>query len=269
MNAKQRQAYWLQWERNRLITEHKYKAKIRKVLLHKIEEVTAAIRLGGIEYGKRSMNFDILNTELVNIYTQIYKETSIRFANMVYRALKIESTKGANFGFNEEWAREAARFLSLKGIPLISLVTDNLRDIILKAIDDALQEGIMDSLALNDIIDLVLDRVTGLYENASRYWAERIARTETVRGANYGAMQGARKHGFLTTKEWIATHDKRTRDSHISLDGQVQDLDKPFHNYEDIMQPGDPEASAQNTINCRCAVGFTAKRDENGKIIRK
>ena len=82
-------------------------------------------------------------------------------------------------------------------------------------------------------------------------------------------MQGARKSPYKKEKIWIATHDKRTRDSHWSLDNQVRELEKPFHNYEDIMQPGDPDASPANTINCRCAVAFQFLRDANGKLIKQ
>lgn len=269
MNEKQRKSYWLAWERQRLIIERKYLARIRKVLLNRIKEVSAAIRLGGIEYGKQSLNFDILNQELVNIYTQIYKESSVRFANITYRELRLEVRKGASFGFNEEWAREAARFLAIEGIPLISTVTGNMRDFILKLIEDAVTEGLSQSLGLNDLIGMIIGRIANYGEIRSRYWAERIARTETVRGANYGAMQGAMKHGFLVKKEWISARDNRTRDSHIDLDGDIQNLEDPFYNYEPIMQPGDPKASPQNTINCRCAVAFVPQRDANGKVIRK
>jgi uncharacterized protein with gpF-like domain len=269
MTAKERMKYWEAWERQRLIIERKYKAKIRKVLLNRVKEVQAAIRLGGVEYGKQSLNMDLLNTELVNIYIQIYKETSIRFANITYRELRLEVRKGASFGFNEEWAREAARFLAIEGIPLISTVTGNMREWILAVIGQAVGEGLELSLSMEDLIDMIIGRVGNYMEDKSRYWAERIARTETVRGANFGAMQGARKHDFLVKKVWIAADDKRTRHSHRDLDNQVRGLEEPFYNYENIMQPGDPKASPENTINCRCAVAFEAQRDSNGKVIRK
>jgi hypothetical protein len=142
MTSKERLKYWENWERQRLIIERQYKAKIRKVLLNRVKEVQAALKLGGIEYGKRSMDFDLLNKELLNLYINLYKETSVRFANITYRQLRLDVRKGASFGFNEEWAREAARFLALEGIPLISTVTGNLREMILKAIEDALAEGL-------------------------------------------------------------------------------------------------------------------------------
>ena len=263
----------MNWERQRRIVERKYKAKIRKVLLSAVKQVQADIELGGIEYAKNALRMEILNTELTNIYIQLYKETSIRFANIIYRELRIEVRKGASFGFNEEWAREAARFLGIEGIPLISTVTGNLRDAILKIIEEALTDGFLEQLSLPELIKKIISDLGEWAIGRSQYWAERIARTETVRGANYGAMQGARKHGFKTNKIWIAADDKRTRDSHRGedyggLDNQVKPLDEPFFNYEPIMQPGDPKASAKNTINCRCAVAFEPVRI-NGKLVSK
>ncbi len=38
----------------------------------------------------------------------------------------------------------------------------------------------------------------------------------------------------------------------------------------DLMSgPGDVHASAGNVCNCRCTLAFKAKRDENGRLIRK
>ena len=251
--------------------EKKYRAKIAKVLLGAVKDVNEKIRLGGLEYARQSLLGGFMQKEqavLMAIFTQIYKDTSVRFANIIYRMLRLEVRKAGSFGFNEEWAREAARFLSEFGIPMISTITGNMRDDILKVIDEAIQEGFEEQLTLVQLIESVLARVAQYGVVRSAYWAERIARTETVRGANYGAMQGARKHSFKVRKVWIAADDKRTRDSHRELDDQVRELEEPFYNYEPIMQPGDPKASPQNTINCRCAVAFEPVR-ESGKTVQR
>lgn len=272
-----RREYWKTWERQRKQVQVKYQASFRRVFKEAVRKAKGLIEIGGINYAKSSLNLDILNEGLVNILVKLYRETSIRWANMVYRSLRIDAQKSGSFGFNEEWAREAMRFLSIEGIPMISTVTGNLRDEILKIIDEAVQEGFDQSLSLNDVIKNILIRLDEFGQIRGEYWAERIARTESVRGANYGAMQGARKHNFLVRKVWVAANDNRTRPapgkpapfSHRVLDGQTQELEKPFNNGEDIMQPGDPKASPANTINCRCAVAFEAIRDNNGKIIPK
>jgi uncharacterized protein with gpF-like domain len=52
-------------------------------------------------------------------------------------------------------------------------------------------------------------------------------------------------------KEWLATKDGRTRDSHRHLDGEVQAMEQPFSN--GLMHPG-ASGPAREVINCRCAL---------------
>lgn len=51
---------------------------------------------------------------------------------------------------------------------------------------------------------------------------------------------------------WVATLDDKTRESHQKVDGEWQELDKPFSN--GLMYPGDPRGSAAEVVNCRCTL---------------
>ena len=85
--------------------------------------------------------------------------------------------------------------------------------------------------------------------------AERIVRTETTRAMNTGelsSMEHAAARGLPIQKEWLATLDGRTRDSHAGLDGQVRDIDQPFSN--GLMYPGDYNGPASEVIHCRCTM---------------
>lgn len=82
-----------------------------------------------------------------------------------------------------------------------------------------------------------------------------IARTEIISASNKGSLEGARDTGIPLRKEWLATMDDRTRDAHLSADGQKVLLDELFVvDGEDMHFPGDftQGASAGNVINCRC-----------------
>lgn len=82
-----------------------------------------------------------------------------------------------------------------------------------------------------------------------------IARTEIISASNKGSLEGARDTGIPLRKEWLATMDDRTRDAHLSADGQKVLLDELFVvDGEDMQFPGDftQGASAGNVINCRC-----------------
>jgi SPP1 gp7 family putative phage head morphogenesis protein len=85
--------------------------------------------------------------------------------------------------------------------------------------------------------------------------AIRIARTEGHRiqnQATMNVMEQAKERGADVVKQWDATLDGRTRESHAAVDGQIREVDEPFSN--GLMYPGDPAGGAAEVINCRCAL---------------
>lgn len=114
-----------------------------------------------------------------------------------------------------------------------------------------------------------LEKVAGM-EQAS---AIRNARTTTTSAENKGRMDSyhdAEKQGIVLRKRWMATHDPRTREAHIELDGVEVDVDEPFTNeLGEIMYPGDPHADPANVYNCRCTLISVVKgfvNPETGKF---
>ena len=88
-----------------------------------------------------------------------------------------------------------------------------------------------------------------------------IARTETHKAANTTqytkAEWAAQESGLKVEVEWIATNDGRVRDNHRHADGQKRPIGQPFNVGGEAMRyPSDPRASASNTINCRCVLGY-------------
>lgn len=85
--------------------------------------------------------------------------------------------------------------------------------------------------------------------------AVRIARTEGHRiqtTAAMDAMYAAKEKGADVIKQWDATLDDVTRESHRQVDGQIRELDEDFGNGLEF--PGDPAGGAAEVINCRCAL---------------
>lgn len=99
--------------------------------------------------------------------------------------------------------------------------------------------------------------------------AMRIARTEGHRiqvTATMDACEKAKEKGADVVKQWDATLDGRTRDSHAQVDGEIRELDKPFSN--GLMYPGDPSGGAAEVINCRCALLQRAKWALGGEFTK-
>ena len=97
-----------------------------------------------------------------------------------------------------------------------------------------------------------LQNVSSMDENS----AIRTARTAMTAAENLGRNEGyhdLKEKGIPARFQWSATHDNRTRDTHILLDGQYQDEDGYFRveGYE-IQYPGDPSAEPEMIYNCRC-----------------
>lgn len=82
--------------------------------------------------------------------------------------------------------------------------------------------------------------------------AEVVARTEVAHAMNAGSLaQMKMLNAPGMTREWIATHDGRTRPAHAHLDGKKVLMNESF--------PGGIEPGSQP--NCRCTYGFDVPDD--------
>ena len=275
MNAKQRKEYWLKVERLRKTLENKYDKGVIESIQKQFDKFARDVKNYGTSAAISRLALDAWNKELYKVFEQMYRESAIVFGNATYRALKIQANQKADtFGFNREWTNEVLKFLSTKGFELVSMITKTTRDKLLAIV----QQGINEGLGVDDIAKLILADDTIGYV---AFRARRIVRTEVMRASNIAAMNGAKSHGFEVDKQWISARDSRTRRipedefDHIELDGVIVGFDEPFTSTGKegeavvAMQPGDLSAPAGFTINCRCAVGFIPKRDNNGNLIFK
>ena len=100
-------------------------------------------------------------------------------------------------------------------------------------------------------------------DKALRYRGEVIARTEVLQGQSAAEHEATRQVVALgaveqsaVRREWDSAGDKRVRNSHRIMDGQVVGFDEPFvtPNGAKLMYPGDRSlgAPASEIIQCRC-----------------
>ncbi|MDL2253839.1 phage head morphogenesis protein [Ruminococcaceae bacterium OttesenSCG-928-I18] len=120
----------------------------------------------------------------------------------------------------------------------------------LTSVRRAIQGAIKHGKSIQDIARQIMS-----ITNQNRNRALTIARTETTRTENRGrfdAMGQAQKMGVTIKKRWMATHDSRTRDSHVWVDGEIRELKDVFSNGLEF--PGDPNGPAEEVCNCRCTI---------------
>lgn len=149
----------------------------------------------------------------------------------------------------DAFALAQQEWIAVNGAAQVVAITDTTR----RAISVAVAEGAV----AGEGVAAVGARIAAATGGAIvRGRAALISRTETHSAAVAAGDQAAEATGLLLRREWIATGDDRTRETHAEADGQVVGLKDPFNvGGEDLMRPGDPAGSPELTINCRCVVG--------------
>lgn len=126
-----------------------------------------------------------------------------------------------------------------------------------KNISHEISRGIASGLLYDEIA-----RNIQFHTNAPISRAKTIVRTEGHRiqeASAEDARQQAKAKGADVVKQWDATLDGETRPTHRELDGQIQEVDKPFEaNGKKAMYPGEFGDPAED-CNCRC-VALTRAR---------
>lgn len=242
--------------------------KVYRALLNIIKSATGE---SSVQSAIRNLDRNIQYTELAGIIQSIYVDAGRVMGGKAYQLVKKQAVKAMMpIGYNEELINEIIAYLKLHNLQMVTAITDNMKEWIL----EKLIEGQQQAKSITQIADDMLK------DGFPKKRAIVIARTETIKSANYGAMQGARKAGYKTQKIWIAAKDFRTRSiprdaySHTAMDGITIDIDELFKvpkrtgGYDDIMQPGAPDGDAGNVIQCRCTIGFKVLRGENGLPVR-
>lgn len=165
------------------------------------------------------------------------------------------------------WRRLLNEFLTLRIAGRITEVNTTTRKRIAKIIEEGLAEG----LGADEVAKII--RADRGY-NRNRSLA--IARTETITAMNQGIYLSAMSTPYEMEKIWSPTEDSRTRPSHLDMGNRKAiDLDALFWvanskgQLEQALYPCADTLDASNTVNCRCRMVATAKKDKNGRPIRK
>lgn len=110
---------------------------------------------------------------------------------------------------------------------------------------------LLQGVANGESVEELAARVRAAFTDLSTWRATMIARTETVGGFNAASRATAVTTGLVTARVWLATGDRRTRDSHVMLDGErITGMHTRYAN--GCLHPGDPTGPPEETIQCRC-----------------
>lgn len=114
------------------------------------------------------------------------------------------------------------------------------------------------------------DQIDSMVERYRKNWiahrATVIGRTESLRATHEGNLDQLEESiadGDIDeddlVREWHVSGRPNTRDSHSFMSGQTRRIGQPFRSGDGnaLLYPGDPQAPASETIQCRCTVSTT------------
>lgn len=235
---------------------------VKRALKKQIISLTSIL----VEQGPQAaLSAVVIDFSMQPVIEKLYTTVGVAKANEQLSELKRMpkriQVKRRTFGFNIEWTRQILEYFQLNlfnkvALPISETTQEYIRDVINRgSIEGWSIQRMMEEIEREDYLD---GRV------------RRIIRTEVNRAINYGQTIADEKYEFKTQKRWVAVHDNRTRHAHLAADNQTVNQDGTFTVGGEVMQfPGDPNASAANTVNCRCFMEFVPLRDTNGRLIPK
>ena len=206
-----------------------------------IEKIIAVLNEAGVKAE------DVIRGGLQEIYHTNRAEAT--------RLLSLGDGGGVDMTFAQQTTQQVAVILSQNEPPMTKIAWQNLKE------NPAIVRKLQNELALAAVLGegqgkLIhrIEKVTGMAYNQ----AKRVAQTERTRvqsQARWQAGEEAKAAGVGVYNTW-STRMVRSRESHISLDGQQRMQGEAFVTSlgNALLYPGDPSAPAREVINCHCVL---------------
>ena len=199
---------------------------------------------------KDTLAKDLTNTDKIAMSYVRDNMIDVYALNMNYGTYSIEHDSKIDTSFSL-YNRDAVQRLikdnpEVLPMPSVDIPKDMLWN--RQHINSAITQGILQGKTIPQVAKN-LQNVTGMDERAAIRNA-RTGMTSAQNGGRYDSMKRAAARGIGLKKGWMATLDHVTRDSHVDLDGEVQELDRPFSN--GLMYPADASGRPEEVYNCRC-----------------
>ena len=119
-----------------------------------------------------------------------------------------------------------------------------------------LMEALADGVRRGEGTQQLARRIRKSFDGATKHRSYAIAKTEVTSASSYARERAMTDAGpeIVAGKKWIATRDRRTRDQHRKLQGQVVSIDGYFSmNGDRAKRPGG-FSQAKHNVNCRCTI---------------
>jgi len=253
----------VRWSRQQVAAEKRHRESIEQALNKQLNNFLTYADANGLTVALTLLDNVITSDPLQPVIQRLYiaegSRAGIAEQNLQNSLIGDEYPRQKDFSFFTNWVQEMTNFFYSFGMQAITRMTDTTKEQVRKQV----AEGLDRQESYPELRDRLKENIEGI----NRKRANVIARTETVSAMGSARQKAALSLPFVMLKTWRSIHDKRTRHTHRSMDGEQARLTEPYSNGG--MYPGDPELIAKERIQCRCTETYQPLRDTNGRPVRK
>ena len=203
---------------------------------------------------KREQVVHVLNNSNQVALDMINHQTAGIFAyNASYMNYSLEHGAGVNFGFGLYDVSTVNRLIANNPQMLPEWKINEKKDYIWneKKVNNAVTQGIIQGEKLDQITKRISEGLCAQNENLMKTFS-RTAMTGAQNAGRLESLTFAKDAGIDVYKQWMATLDSHTRDSHADVDGESVPVDSKFSN--GLEYPGEPGGAPAEVYNCRCTM---------------
>jgi hypothetical protein len=218
-------------------------------------------------------NFQLLfpTDQLSKMYRDMYADIGLQFADWYGKNYESLISKAFNPAeYRLQWEASFAALGSAVGAQRVTLVKGTALNTLQRITQGLLSDPEFMSLGTAQKARILRNQ----FNAYSQYQAERLVRTESTNAANFAIGQSAKTifPAEVLMKEWIASFDDRTRDTHSEAGSSepIKENEYFMVGGNMMMYPGDPGGGAAEVINCRCSVAYfpAAPVEVEGRLYR-
>ncbi len=226
------------------VIENEYASKLKKFLFKQRAEVLSKIE------GTSNKASESKSTDFDKTLKVVFDEADQKLVATVEPTAKKAVRTGAELAFDTlgiaidfNIESNIAQSIIDRRMNLVKGINRTTFESIKKQISAGVEQG--------ETLADISERVRSVYR-FSESRSLRIAQTETAALMSESSQLIYKENG-VEEKMWIASHDERTRESHLAneLQGPIS-INENFKN--GCAFPGDPDGGPEESINCRCAL---------------
>lgn len=181
------------------------------------------------------------------------KVPNVFAVNASYMNYSLEQSANVDFGFGLYDPMTVTRLLKDNPKMLPEWKINEKKDYVWneKYVNKSVTQGILQGESIKQITKRVSDGLCASNENLMKTFS-RTAMTGAQNAGRLESLKFAEDAGIDVMKQWMATLDSHTRDSHADVDGESVPLDSKFSN--GLEYPGEPGGAPAEVYNCRCTM---------------